>query len=82
MAGERMKQDGHTELSGVCTDPDFRSRGLARLLSVYVTHRILARGETPYLHAWDFNASAIRLYEAIGFRHRATLNLAVVRRGG
>jgi predicted GNAT family acetyltransferase len=32
MAGERMKHDGYTEVSGVCTHPDARGRGLARLL--------------------------------------------------
>jgi predicted GNAT family acetyltransferase len=33
MAGERMKQPGFTEVSGVCTHPDARGRGLARTLS-------------------------------------------------
>jgi predicted GNAT family acetyltransferase len=80
MVGGRMRQEGFGELSGVCSHPDFRGRGLARLLSIYVTHQILARGETPYLHAWDFNAPAIRLYETIGFKLRTTLRLAAVRR--
>jgi ribosomal protein S18 acetylase RimI-like enzyme len=79
MAGERMKQDGYAELSGVCSHPDFRGQGLARLLSVFVTHRILARGETPYLHAWASNAAAIRLYETIGFEVRSAMNVAMVR---
>ena len=70
MAGERMKQAGFTELSGVCAHPDFRGRGLARLLSVFVMHRILARGETPYLHAYTTNAPAITLYGTIGFETR------------
>jgi ribosomal protein S18 acetylase RimI-like enzyme len=80
MVGERMKQEGYGELSGVCAHPDFRGQGLARVLSVYVTHRILARGETPYLHAWDDNTPAIRLYESIGYEIRAVLDLAAVRR--
>jgi predicted GNAT family acetyltransferase len=79
MAGERMKQPGFTELSGVCTHPDFGRRGLARLLSVFVTHKILARGETPYLHAYATNDVAIRLYESIGFELRAMMNVAMVR---
>ena len=29
MAGERMKPDGYTEVSGVCTHPDFRGQGYA-----------------------------------------------------
>ena len=79
MAGERMKQDGHTEVSGVCSHPDFRGRGLARLLSVFLAHRILDRGETPYLHAWATNAAAIGLYESIGFEIRTELNAAMLR---
>jgi ribosomal protein S18 acetylase RimI-like enzyme len=82
MAGERMKQEGFAELSGVCSHPDFRGRGLARLLSVFVTHRILARGETPYLHAWASNTTAIRLYETIGFELRSEMNVAIVRKAG
>jgi predicted GNAT family acetyltransferase len=80
MAGERMKHEGFAELSGVCAHPDFRGRGLARLLSVFVTHRILARGETPFLHAWDNNRPAITLYETIGYELRTRLNLVAVRK--
>ena len=78
MAGERMKQPGYAELSGVCSHPDFRGSGLARLLSLFVANRIMARGEVPYLHAFASNAAAIGLYESIGFRLRSTMNIAVV----
>jgi predicted GNAT family acetyltransferase len=80
MAGERMKQPGHSEVSGVCTHPDFRGGGLARLLSLFVAGRIEARGEVPYLHAYDSNTAAIGLYESIGFRVRSKMNMAVVQR--
>jgi predicted GNAT family acetyltransferase len=80
MAGERLKQPGFTELSGVCTHPDFRGRGLGRTLSVFVANQIAARGETPYLHSYATNAEAIALYESIGFRIRTTLNVVVARR--
>ncbi|OBQ63278.1 GNAT family N-acetyltransferase [Mesorhizobium erdmanii] len=82
MAGERMKQPGYTELSGVCSHPDFRGGGLGRLLSQFVSNQILARGELPYLHAYASNAAAIKLYESIGFRLRSTINVAVVQRPG
>ncbi|TJV11942.1 MAG: GNAT family N-acetyltransferase, partial [Mesorhizobium sp.] len=52
MAGERMKQPGYTELSGVCSHPEFRGGGLGRLLSLFVANRIAARGEVPYRHAY------------------------------
>ncbi|TIU40383.1 MAG: GNAT family N-acetyltransferase, partial [Mesorhizobium sp.] len=80
MAGERMKQPGYSELSGVCSHPDFRGGGLARLLSLFVANRIMARGEVPYLHAFANNAAAIKLYESIGFRLRSAMNIAVVQR--
>ncbi|MER8394451.1 GNAT family N-acetyltransferase [Mesorhizobium sp. M1340] len=80
MAGERMKQPGYTELSGVCSHPEFRGGGLGKLLSLFVANRIVARGEVPYLHAYASNTTAIRLYESIGFRLRSTMNVAVVQR--
>jgi predicted GNAT family acetyltransferase len=65
-------------VSGVCTHPDARGRGLAKRLSVAVAERIFARGETPYLHAYATNSAAIRLYESIGFRLRCAVNVASV----
>ncbi len=82
MAGERMKQPGYSELSGVCSHPDFRGGGIARLLSLFVANRIMARGEVPYLHAYANNIAAIKLYESIGFRLRSAMNIAVVQRAG
>jgi ribosomal protein S18 acetylase RimI-like enzyme len=69
MAGERMKLPGYTEVSAVCTHPDERRRGFASLLSRVVSARIMARGETPFLHAFASNHAAIRLYEKLGFVH-------------
>jgi predicted GNAT family acetyltransferase len=80
MAGERMQQPGYSELSGVCSHPDFRGGGLGRLLSVFVSNRIMARGEVPYLHAYASNSTAIGLYESIGFRLRSEMHVAVVQR--
>jgi predicted GNAT family acetyltransferase len=78
MAGERMKQPGYTELSGVCTHPDIRGKGLGRMLSLYVADKIFARGDQPYLHAYETNKAAITLYESIGFRFRRSMNVAVI----
>jgi len=82
MAGERMKQPGYSELSGVCSHPDVRGGGLGRLLSLFVANQIFARGEVPYLHAYATNAGAIKLYESIGFKLRSAINVAVVQRPG
>jgi len=80
MAGERMKQDGFEEVSGICAHPDFRGQGLARILSVFVARRTLARGVTPYLHAFESNTAAIRLYESIGFAVRRLLHVSIIRK--
>ncbi len=80
MAGERMRQDGFTEVSGVCTHPDARGRGLARMLSAIVAARIADRGETPYLHAYATNTAAIRIYESLGFALRCHVHAAVIAR--
>jgi predicted GNAT family acetyltransferase len=80
MAGERMRLPGYTEVSGVCTHPDFRGRGLARRLSAAVAAAIEARGERPFLHAWRSNHTAISLYESLGFELRSEVHVAVVER--
>ncbi len=80
MAGERLKVEGMTEVSGVCTHPDFRSRGLGRLMTLYAAGMIEARGERPFLHTYAANAAAIALYEKLGFRLRTPMNFAVVQR--
>jgi GNAT superfamily N-acetyltransferase len=82
MAGERMKLDGFTEVSGVSVHPDFQGQGLGRLLSVFVTHRVLEHGETPFLHAFASNGVARALYGSIGFELRTMMNVAVIRTEG
>jgi len=81
MAGERMRQPGFTEVSGVCVHPKARGRGLARALSALVARAIFARGETPYLHAYATNTAAITLYESLGFRLRCRMHVAAIARG-
>lgn len=78
MAGERMRPDGFTEVSGVCTHPDHRGRGYAAGLMAHVAGAILARGETPFLHSYADNAGANALYQALGFERRADLWFTVL----
>ena len=78
MAGERLHPPGWTEISAVCTDPDFRGQGLAGRLILAVAHGIRARGETPFLHTGAGNP-AIGLYESLGFRLRRSTRFMAVR---
>jgi predicted GNAT family acetyltransferase len=78
MAGERMRPEGFTEVSAVCTLPDYRGRGYAGGLMRIVAQRILDRGELPFLHVYDHNAGAIALYESLGFQLRRAMRMAVL----
>ena len=81
MAGERMMQPGHAEISGVCTHPDFQGRGLARRLMAKLIRRQMARGETPVLHVMSVNEGAIALYKRMGFdAHRESVVRVISRR--
>src|SRR5215831_18421574 len=71
MAGERMWIDGFREVSAVCAHPDVRGRGHARALTARVVNRMLADGETPFLHVLSTNTGALELYRALGFEKRA-----------
>lgn len=80
MTGQRLSLTGFTEVSAVCTHPDYRGRGYGNALVSAVARGIFARGETPFLGVRQDNAVAIRLYERLGFKVRRTLHLAVLKR--
>jgi ribosomal protein S18 acetylase RimI-like enzyme len=80
MAGERLRLDGWTEISAVCTKPDHRGRGLASRLVGALIAGIQLRSERAFLHVLSTNTGAIRLYEELGFRVRQTTTLTVVTR--
>jgi ribosomal protein S18 acetylase RimI-like enzyme len=82
MAGERQRLPGYTEVSAVCTHPDFQGRGYARVLISALLVKIMERGEIPFLHVREDNAGAIRVYEKLGFRTRAIFPFFVLHHEG
>ncbi|MGH9712604.1 MAG: GNAT family N-acetyltransferase [Candidatus Acidiferrales bacterium] len=80
MAGERLHVPGFTEVSAVCTHPDYLGRGYAGRLMTTLMKRIHSRGEVPFLHVREDNVRAIALYERLGFRTRVRLHFAVFRK--
>lgn len=82
MAGERLRIPGYTEVSAVCTHPEFLGRGYARSLMIELMQRIVERGERPFLHVRNDNTRAIELYRRLGFTVRANLYYAVMRYNG
>ena len=73
MAGRRLRVDGFTELSGVCTHPEHRGQGLAAALSRAVVGEILASGEAAFLHAFADHERTIAFYRSLGFEVRAQM---------
>ncbi len=45
-----------------------------------VARRILARGEIPFLHAFETNVGAVALYQTLGFRLRRVVSLTILKR--
>jgi ribosomal protein S18 acetylase RimI-like enzyme len=83
MAGERMKPPGWTEVSGVCTHPDARGRGLALRMVQNVLAHCFARGDRAFLHVVAGSPSettAIGVYERLGFEHRRPIYAHVLLR--
>jgi len=80
MAGERMRFDGHQEISAVCTHPDYTGRRYAERLVAQLTNDILASGRQPFLHVSHQNTRAKALYERMGYVHRADIPLLTFRR--
>ena len=80
MAGERLRFPGYTEISAVCTHPDYRGRGYAGSLVSALIQRIMGRNETPFLHVRSENVGARRLYDKLGFDTRSMISIAVVRK--
>lgn len=78
MAGRRLRVEGFTELSGVCTHPDHRGQGLAAALSRAVISGILATGEGVFLHAFDGHDATIAFYRSLGFNVRARMTYTVL----
>ncbi|HWZ59586.1 MAG TPA: GNAT family N-acetyltransferase [Gemmatimonadaceae bacterium] len=80
MTGQRLAVPGFTEVSAVCTHPDYRGRGYAAALVSAVARAMVARGVVPFLEVRQDNVGAIRVYERLGFRIRRTLHFTALQR--
>lgn len=80
MAGERAHAAGLREVSGICTDPRWQGRGLAKRLTAKVLRHMLERGETPFLHVVGGNRTAHDFYRRLGFRDYRTSVVRVLTR--
>lgn len=80
MAGHRFNPTPYIEISAVCTHPDHLGKGYAYMLIREQIKRILAKGETPFLHVRNDNVGAIKLYEKLGFHIRSEMIAYVIKK--
>lgn len=75
MGGLRMRPAGHTEISTVCTLPEYQRRGLGRRLVGHLSTVVTDQGNTPFLHTEADQEVVPRLYGSLGFEPRSVLSL-------
>lgn len=80
MAGERLKVNGYTEVSAICTHPDFLGRGYASFLLSKISEHIVNEGNIPFLHVRQDNSRAIGVYKKLGFQIRTDVYFAVFKK--
>jgi predicted GNAT family acetyltransferase len=65
-----MRLTGFSELSAICTHPDFTGRGYSQQLIGYLCRKLAAAHIVPFLHVSLANQRALKLYIHLGFRQR------------
>ncbi|TVT42822.1 GNAT family N-acetyltransferase [Hymenobacter setariae] len=78
MAGQRLNPAPYVEISAVCTHPAHLGRGYAGLLVRHQLGRLLAAGHMPFLHVYEDNTAAYKLYQKLGFQLRKRLHVYVL----
>jgi ribosomal protein S18 acetylase RimI-like enzyme len=82
MGGERLRLDGYPELSGICTHPAHRGKGLATQIIWHLARNHRRAGLVSWLHVGAPNTRAIDLYKSLGFKAVRNLMLHRITRTG
>ena len=82
MTGRRLHVYDYTEVSAVCTHPDYLGKGYAQLLIKHQINSILEEKKIPFLHVRSDNKRAIDLYERLGFKKNGMMNFYFFRKIG
>jgi ribosomal protein S18 acetylase RimI-like enzyme len=80
MAGQRLHVQQFTEISAVCTHPDYLGKGYASALVQHLVHLIKQQGQTPFLHVREDNRRAIEIYQRLGFEISGPMNFYVLKK--
>ncbi len=80
MTGQRLHVENYTEISAVCTHPDYTGKGYAYTLLQHQLKLILQQGQQPFLHVREDNHRAIELYQRLGFIISRPMNFYFMKR--
>ncbi|MEO6406611.1 MAG: GNAT family N-acetyltransferase [Ferruginibacter sp.] len=80
MTGQRLHVENFTEISAVCTHPDYTGIGYARILLQHQLQLILQQEQHPFLHVREDNGRAIELYQRLGFEVSRKMNFYFMKR--
>lgn len=80
MGGERLMLEGYSEISGVCTHPGHRGKGLAASLIWRLVQDHRCDGIISWLHVSSSNHHAIDLYRRLGFEVARKVTLTRISR--
>ena len=80
MTGQRLHVQNYTEISAVCTHPDYSGKGYAYTLLQHQLQIILQQGQHPFLHVREDNERAISLYQRLGFTISRAMNFYFMKR--
>lgn len=80
MGGQRLRANGYTEISAVCSHPDHNGKGFGRQVMNAVIRDILESGNTAYLHVRADNLRAVALYKHLGFVISREMNFYVIKK--
>ena len=78
MTGQRLQPDPYTEISAVCTDPEYTGKGYAAKLIMDQVKKIKAVSRIPFLHLFSDNMPAYNLYKKQGFQTRKEMLVYVL----
>jgi GNAT superfamily N-acetyltransferase len=80
MGGERLHLDGLTEISAICTHPDYQGRGYGAKIVRHLTADVIQKGETPFLLARVDNLKAMEVYKREGFEVLSKVQFYIFKR--
>jgi ribosomal protein S18 acetylase RimI-like enzyme len=80
MTGQRMHVENYTEISAVCTHPNYTGKGYAAILLQHQLQLIQAQGKQAFLHVRADNQRAITLYERLEFVQSRPMHFYFIKR--